>query len=55
MDIQPKLGGVKLIGFFKCCLRDNGLKFGRSIQCNPTNDTMIELFYILKHLKLTLF
>ena len=26
-------------------LRDNGLKFRRSIQCNPTNDIMIQIIH----------
>ena len=46
MDIQPKLGGVVKIHFcfsYKLdILRDDGIKFGRSIHCNPTNNTTIE-------------
>ena len=40
MDIQPKHGVVFSENTCKIdFLRDNGLKFGRLIQCNPANDT----------------
>ena len=45
MDIQPKFGfSVKIrfhFGYKIEILRDNGLQFGCSIQCNPKNDTMM--------------
>ena len=48
MDVQLKLGGVVKIRFYFGykieVLKDNELKFGRSIQRNPNNDTIIYPF-----------
>ena len=53
MDMQPKLGGVVKVRFYFGykidIIKDNGIKFNRSIQCNPKNDIMIQSFKIIQN------